>query len=274
MLMQNLRAKEQIVKTVVKSGNGGAVWVPKGWLGEEVVVTLPERPRLGIRERIIRLLAPHLKDVMAVAVYGSYARNEQESGSDIDALVITSSKTSLKFKEGKLDIVSLPLEKLKAAIAKYPALYYQIVREAVPLINASVLEELKSSKISKESFKAYLKETKEHLKSSMELLELDKIDGRYIKSYSVLYSAMLRVRALFIIRGILANEKFSNKKFKGFILSKGISAEEFGASYKAYRLVRDGMHPGSLVIKIAVAEKVLRVLKEELRELEAKVYDK
>ena len=34
MEMQKLAVKEQIVKTVVKSGNGGAVWVPKGWLGK------------------------------------------------------------------------------------------------------------------------------------------------------------------------------------------------------------------------------------------------
>ena len=260
------------MKTVVKSGNGGAVWVPKDWLGEEVVVTLPEKPKLGIKERIIRLLEPYLKDVMAVAVYGSYARNEQESGSDIDVLVITGKKVVLKFNEGKLDIVSLPLETLKAAIVKYPALYYQVVQEAVPLINASVLEELKSLKISKDSFKPYLRETEEHLKSSRELLELDKIDGQYVKSYSALYSAMLRLRALFIIKCILANEKFSNKKFKGFLFGKGLDIKEFVASYKAYRLVRDGMHPGGLVIKTAVAEKVLNILAKELKVLEAKVY--
>lgn len=275
MNTQQLAVREQIVKTVVKSGNGGAVWVPKDWLGEQVFVILPEKPKLSVKEKIMAALEPYLKDIMAVAVYGSYARNEQERGSDIDVLVITSGqKTGLKFKEGNLDIVSLSLDKLKTAIEKYPALYYQIVQEAVPLINASVLEELKDVKIGKESFKLYMRETEEHLKSSRELLELDKIEGQYVKSYSVLYSAMLRLRALFIIKCILENEKFSNKKFKGFLLGKGLDIGELSASYKAYRLVRDEMSIGSLRIKIAVAEKVLSILEKELKALEVKVYGK
>ncbi|MEK6837908.1 MAG: DUF2080 family transposase-associated protein [Nanoarchaeota archaeon] len=275
MNTQQLAVREQIVKTVVKSGNGGAVWVPKDWLGEQVFVILPEKPKLSVKEKIMAAIGPYLKDITAVAVYGSYARNEQERGSDIDVLVITrGQKTGLKFKEGNLDIVFLPLDKLKTAIEKYPTLYYQSVQEAVPLINASVLEELKDVKISKESFKPYLRETEEHLKSSRELLELDKIDGQYVKSYSVLYSAMLRLRALFIVKFILENEKFSNKKFKGFLLGKGLDIKELSASYKAYRLVRDEMSLGSLRIKIAVAEKVLNILEKELKALEAKVYGK
>ena len=37
--MQEQITKEQIRKRVVRSGNGGAVWVPKDWLGEEIIVT-------------------------------------------------------------------------------------------------------------------------------------------------------------------------------------------------------------------------------------------
>ena len=48
----NLAVREQIVKTVVKSGNGGAVWVPKDWLGQEVVVILPQKPKLEVKEKI------------------------------------------------------------------------------------------------------------------------------------------------------------------------------------------------------------------------------
>ena len=167
MQTQKLAVREQIVKTVVKSGNGGAVWVPKGWLGEEVIVTLPEKPKLDARERVIHLLEPYLKDIISVAIYGSYARNENLKDSDIDVLVITKDKSlKLNFKEKKLDIVSLPINKLKMAIKKYPAIYYFMVQEAMPLVNASVLEELRSVEVGKESFSAYLKESREHLKSS------------------------------------------------------------------------------------------------------------
>ena len=49
--MQNVAIKEQLLKTVVKSGNGGAVWVPKAWLGQEVVVILPQKPKLDVNEK-------------------------------------------------------------------------------------------------------------------------------------------------------------------------------------------------------------------------------
>lgn len=275
MNAQQLAVKEQIVKTVVKSGNGGAVWVPKDWLGEEVVVILPKKPRLSIKENVIRLLEPYLKDIMAVGIYGSYARNEQTSESDIDVLVITGDKKiSLNFKKGKFDIVSFMLDKFKIAIKKYPVIYYQIAQEAAPLINAHAFWELKNIKIGKESFKSYLNETDDHLKSSRELLELDKIDGAYLKSYSVLYSAILRLRGLFIINCILNNDNFLNKAFKHHLLSSGLTLSEFEDSYKAYRLIRDNKAIKNLQIMTSAAEKVLNTLGKEVRRLEARVYGK
>lgn len=265
--------REQIVKTVVKSGNGGAVWVPKNWLGQEVVVILPEKPKFGVKEKIIHLLEPYLKDIISVGIYGSYARSEQTKDSDIDVLVITKDK-SIRFKEEKLDIISFPIDKFKAAIQKYPAVYYQMVQEAEPLINAHVLEELKTVKIGKESFRNYLRETKEHIKSSMEFLELDKIDGAYLKSYSVLYSSMLRLRGIFIIRCILGKGKFSNKKFKNWLCTKGLNRIEYEDGYKAYRLVRDNEDTKSLRIKVQVAEKLTNILKNELNLLEAQINGK
>ena len=48
MEFSKLPIKEQLVKRVVRSGNGGAVWVPKDWLGQEVVVILPQKPKLEL----------------------------------------------------------------------------------------------------------------------------------------------------------------------------------------------------------------------------------
>lgn len=267
--------REQVVKTVVRSGNGGAVWVPKSWLGEEVVVMLPEKPRLDLREKAMRLLGPHLKDVVSAGIYGSYARNEQTRDSDIDILVITRDKDiKLGFRGGKIEIVSFPIDKLKAAIEKYPAVYYQMVQEAVPLINAPVLEELKNIMPNKENFKGYLKDTEEHLKSSKELLELDKLDGIQLKSYSVLYSSLLRLRGLFIIKCILNIDGFSIRKLKKWLLSLGLSRQEFEDSYNVYRLIRDNRSSKRARIRILTAEKLLGMLDKELRELEARINDK
>ena len=275
MQAQKLAVREQIVKTVVKSGNGGAVWVPKGWLGEEVVVILPEKPKLDVKEKVIHLLEPYLKEIISVGIYGSYARNEHSKDSDIDVLVITEDNSlKLDFKEEKLDIVSLPVDKLKMAIEKYPVIYYFMVQEAEPLINGYVLQELKNIKISRESFKAYLRETKDHLKSSKELLELDKIDDIYLKSYSILYSSILRLRGLFIIKCIIGKNKFSGKEFKNWLFNLGLNPYEFESSYRAYRMIRDNEDTKSLRIKIGIAEKVLGILENEIRKLEARIYGK
>lgn len=275
MEIQELAIKEQIVKTVVKSGNGGAVWVPKDWLGEEVIVILPDKPKFGFKEMIVHLLEPYLKDIISVGIYGAYARNEQTNESDVDVLVITKDKNlKLDFKEEKIDIMSITIDKLKKAIEKYPAVYYQMVQEAEPLINAYILEELKSIKINKNNFKDYLKETKEHLKSNRLLVELDKIDNTYLKSYSILYSAMLRLRGLFIIRCILKNERFSNKKFKKWLISHGLNSQEFDDSYRAYRLVRDNLDTKGLKIKISLAEKVLNILEKQVTLLVVQIYGK
>ncbi len=275
MEIQKLAVKEQIVKPVVRSGNGGAVWVPKSWLGEEVIVIRQEKPKLKIREKIVHLLEPYLKDIISVGIYGSYARNEQTKESDIDVLVITKDKpVILDLKKEKIDLVSFPINKFKTAIEKYPAIYYQMIQEVEPLVNESVFEELKRIKINKSRFKDYLKDTKEHLKSNKEFIELDKIDNIYLKSYSALYSSMLRLRTLFIIKCILNEDRFSNKRFKRWIMSRGFSKQEFEGCYNAYTAVRDDKDTKRLKIKISVAERVLNILDNELRLLEARIHGK
>lgn len=275
MEVQKLAIKEQIMKTVVKSGNGGAVWVPRAWLGEEVIVILPEKPKFKVEERVIHLLEPYLKDIISVGIYGSYARNEQTKESDVDVLVITKGKDiKLNLKKEKIDLVSYTIDKLKAAIESQPAVYYQMIQEAKPLINAYVLEELKAIQVTKESFKDYLTETKEHLESNKGLLELDKIDNIYLKSYSVLYSSMLRLRVLFIIKCILKKAKFSNKKFKKWLIGKKLSPQEFNDSYKVYKFIRDSQDTKGLRVKINAVEKILNILEEELKRLEAQIHGK
>lgn len=274
MQIQKLAVKEQIVKTVVKSGNGGAVWVPKDWLGQEVVVILPDKPKLDVRGRIIHLLEPYLRDIIAVFIYGSYARREETKHSDIDVMVITENNDiKVDIKEPNFEITSFQLEKFKKAIQKYPVMYYQIVQEAVPLINACVLDELRSVKIDNKNFIDYLNETKEHIKSSKELLELDKLDGDYIMSYSILYSTILRLRGIFIINCILKNTDFSSNAFRKWLIPRGASQPEFEQFYDAYRSVRDDKAV-RLKIKISAVEKLLSILAEELNLISVKLYGK
>lgn len=275
MEIQKLAIREQIVKHVVKSGNGGAVWVPKNWLGKEVIVILPDKPKLDIKEKVVHLLEPYLKDVIAVFMYGSYARHEETKESDVDVMLITKDRIApIQLTEPKLEIAAFQFDKLKKAIEKYPVMYHQIVQEAVPLINSYVLKELKNVKISNESFKNYLNETKEHIESSKELIELDRLDGSYIKSYSVLYSIMLRLRGIFIIRCISGKEKFSNAIFQEWLMRKGVTDKEYAKCYAAYRAVKTNASIKNLRIKISVAEKLLDMLTKETTLIEVQLNGK
>ncbi len=275
MQMQKIAVKEQIVKTVVKSGNGGAVWVPKDWLGQEVVVILPDKPKLKTKEMIIHILEPYLKDIVSVFIYGSYARREETKGSDIDVMVITKDKTiEIDIKEQNLEIAVFELDKFKRAIQKYPVMYRQIVKEAEPLINFHVLDELKKIEIDNNNFKGYISDTKQHINSNKELIGLDEIDGGYVKSYSALYSAMLRLRGVFIIQCIVNKENFSNKSFRKWTIKSGVTAGEFKECYEAYRAVKNNENTKGLNIKISVAYKLLEVLTKEITLIEAKIYGK
>ncbi len=272
MQVEKLNIKEQIIKPVVKSGNGGAVWVPKAWLGEEVIVILPEKPKLEPKEMVLHLLEPHLKDIVSVGICGSYARKEQTKESDIDVLAITKDKNlKLNFKDYGVDIIFIPMDKIRKAIEKYPVVYYQMIQEAEPLINSYVLNEIKNIKVNKKTFEPYLKETKEQIKSNIELLELDKISNIYLKSFSVVYSAILRLRGLFIIKCILNGDNFSNKGFKKWLINEGLSFKDYTDTFKVYRLIRDDKDPKKVKIKISVVEKELNILKKELNFLEAQI---
>ena len=270
----SLAIREQIVKTVVKSGNGGAVWVPKGWLGQEVVVILPQKPKVELKEKIIHLLEPYLKDIVSVFIYGSYARHEETKESDIDVMVITEKPVKIKIKEPKLEISVFELGKFKMAIEKYPVMYYQIVQEAEPLINANVLQELRNIKINNLGFKDYINETREHTRSSRELIELDKLDNEHVKSYSIIYSTILRLRGIFIIKFILNKEKFSNEEFKKWLIKQGVNNKEFEQFYSIYRMIRDNIKIKNVNIKASTAEKLLNILTNELNLIEDKLYGK
>jgi len=267
MKVQTQNVREQIVKKVVKSGNGGAVWVPKSWLGEEVIVILPERPKIS--ERIVHFLEPYLKDIVFAGIYGSYARNEQESGSDIDILVLTKDKKIVIGKKGRMDVSVYPIDKFRVAIEKRPVEYCQMVRETQPLINSSVLDELKNIEIKEENFKGYLAETREHLKSNFQLLELDKEYGPDIKSMSIIYSSFLRLRGLFIMKCLLSSEVFSGQKFKEWLIQDGLSTGQFETFQRIYRTIRDKGHAKDFSLTIADGEKLLVVFGRKLKKLEA-----
>ena len=266
--MQEQIIKEQIRKKVTRSGNGGAVWVPKDWLGEEIIVTRIETHKLSLEEELINILLPCLKDISGIFLYGSYARKEETKDSDIDILVIAKNKLKVENTK-KFDINFIEIKKIKEAVQKNPFIY-AIIHEAKPIINSYLLDELKQNKKDFKHFIKWFKETTDDsIKSTKELIDLDEIDANYLTSYSVIYSLILRLRGLFLIKSILNNREFSNSSFKRFI-TKFIPEFEFNRFYKTYRNVRDNKKTEDIKIEINTVNKLLKILQQEVENLDAK----
>ena len=85
---------------------------------------------------------------------------------------------------------------------------------------------------------------------------------------------MLRLRGIFIMKCILKKNKFSNKNFKKWIITKGLNRSECEDCYTAYRLVRDNEDAKNIRIRLEVADKVLNILEKELKLLEAQIHGK
>ncbi len=277
MKLENLQVKEQVTKKVVNSGNGGCVWLPKAWVGNEVIVILPKTGEQDIKHEILRLLGDSLPYVHAVFLYGRFARDEQEQDSDIDVLVVVNDNVKIKLpifaiNSHKVDIKTIELGKLRSTIEKNPIMYLSILKEAKPILNSALLEELRKIKIDKKRFKWFLDDTEEHIKSNREFIELDKLDGNRLKSYAVAYSLILRLRGSYLIECVIRNKPYFNKEFAEFVVvNSKISLREFNEIYSAYKLIRDDKKIPKLDIKLEAVEKLLNFLEKEIEMLRKKI---
>ncbi|HLC78350.1 MAG TPA: DUF2080 family transposase-associated protein [Candidatus Nanoarchaeia archaeon] len=259
--------REQIIRNVTRIGNGAHIFAPKEWLGERVIIVRSLKPSL--KERILKIIEPHLESILGVYLYGSYARGEQSEGSDIDVLVIAKNK----FKIGKKDNFEFLVLKesfLEPAIKINPILMYSIFKEAKAIINQGYLEKYKKININKKYFKPFINSTKGSIKSNEELLELDKKTGK-TASNSIVYSCMLRLRGIFIINCLVDGGQFSNKNFQRW-LKENVNLD-YSKIYYIYRKVRDEKSIKD-EISLTTGADLVNFLRDELNKLAHKINSK
>lgn len=202
---------------------------------------------------------------MAVFLFGSYARNEQEKDSDTDVFVISSEKFKIRARD--MDMIIVPENKLQAAKKLNPILFYSMLQEAIPIVNSFYLEKLKQEKIKLSYFKDFLKDTKEAIKSNEELIEMDRKLKNKDASESVVYSLLLRLRGIFIINLLLNKKKYSKELFKEWLIKN--SGADYNKIYKIYRAVRDDKKTEEK-ISISEAESLSSLLIKETERLSKK----
>lgn len=251
--------KQKLVRDVTQIGNGAHAFLPKEWIGSKVVVTLAKP---NIKERLIKILAPHLEKIEGVYLYGSHAREEANPKSDIDILVIANEMFDLG--NENIDSIVVEGEKLEKAFEKNPVLMYSIVREAKPIINERLLKELSNRRPKKTEFREFINFTKKMLEIDKKSIGFDGELGDYV-SDDTSYSLFLRLRGLFIMRCIFSGDPYSNKVFKKWFSEKlpSVSYDKFYANYRA---VRDRSDIGDL-LSIENAEKIVKLLENELKKL-------
>lgn len=239
--------QEQIRKKVTSFGNGSIVYTPKAWIGREVIVTLP---KLSIKEGLFKILDPHLSHIQGIYLYGSFARNEQEHGSDIDVLIIADKK--FKIELDGYDVNVLTTDDLKKPVDPF---CFLMLKEAKIILNGSLLDEIRHVKFSKKSVRWILDNTMDVLNINRDFIDLE---DENFENDAVIYSLMLRLRGVYMIDCVLKNKGYSNKDFNRFIKNNGIN----DSFYKIYRKVRDKKTMKMKVVKNDV-ERLYMVVKNE-----------
>lgn len=221
--------QEQITRMVKSFGNGAHVFVPKDWAGKQIQIIKPAKKSL--REKILLELDPYLDSIEGVYLYGSNARGEQVSDSDIDLFVITNDK--IKIKSEGFEILCLKQEDIKKAVKVEPLLMYSIFSECQTIINSKLIGNIKANYEPKiKDFKSFLEDSQRMIKVSEEFLQSEKSD--YVSGEAVIYSIVLRLRGLFIIHSLLNDKKYSTELFKKWVKGN-LSQMDFDLIYGAYR---------------------------------------
>ncbi len=265
-MIKTIDVEESVEKKVVGFGNGSIVYTPKRWIGRKALVVLEKKP-WDVESAVLEILKPHLGKVMGISLFGSYARKEQADESDIDVLVIAGKKFSLAGK-GKFDFMVKTKEDFARELRGDNSLYfYQVLREAKPILNEPLLKELKRVKI-RPDFKEFLNSTLGAFKIVNKLLEVDRKRGKkYLDSNACVYSLILRLRTLFLIQNFPKKRAFSSKKFMELLKSHDFNDEKARGLLEVYRAERDNRKPTARVL-LYDAEKLFNAAKLEFLKTE------
>lgn len=234
------------VRETRKWGNSGGILLPREWVGKQVKIILIDRSE-EIKKEVLDILSDYLEDIQGIYLVGSYARNEQEKDSDIDIIAI-SNNTKRIISSGKYNIQIYTLQGLKNTLKRYPISVYPSLLEAKTIMNKALLEELKQTQITKNSFKMYLEESKRVLNIHKKLIEIEIEEKREegkpliqpLKSINIIYSIFLRLRGLYLMKLILKRKNSTKEEFYSWIKKNtSLSEESWKKALSIYKAVKD-----------------------------------
>ena len=254
-------------KLVQKFGNSGHVVLPKGYVGKRIRFLLEPKTFNDIKSEILEILKPYLENILGIYLYGSYARNEQTIDSDVDVLVIANTKLKIIDKINDYTIVSATLKELENTLGTNAVLILPIIKEAKTIINPDLLEKYKEYTFTKNNINLFLDATANVLELNKKGLELDFEIG------SLVYSLILRIRGLLMIKTIINKASYSKSLLFDYLEKYNFSKEKIEELYKIYSNERNNtkVKESEIITKedirklIIVAENLLKEAKSLLK---------
>ena len=189
---------------------------------------------LDLKDIILDAFSPYRQDICGLFLYGSYARGEESDESDIDVLAVCDKK--LPEKLGRISILSDSIEGIKKKIGSDPVGFYSMVNEAVPILNAPMLEELKRVEPDKENLSVFFDWTRRALELSKEYL-----DSGFGDRPLVVYLLVRGVRGLFILKCLRRGEAYTARGLQEYVCGKGIAPASFADLLSVYRADKEGI---------------------------------
>ncbi len=248
---------ETLVKETREVGTSAGVLLPRSWLNKQVVVTLLYPTIEKIMQNISSILIKENlnEEVKGIYLFGSYAREDYDSDSDIDILVMTQ-KTNKIINEDNYEIMLITEEDFSKNLSTNLN-YLSILKEVKTLINRELIDKYI---IKKQKF--YLKKTISEIKS---ILNINKDTVKTCEENNlnvpdgVVYSIVLRLRELYLIRCLISDKAYRKIDFLK------IAGENIYSAYvriKKNKKELNNISPSSLTGILDLSERWLKELKD------------
>lgn len=206
--------RQELVKPVVKVGNGAGVVLPREWYGGLAKVELVETP-VNIKKDIFEILGRYLDQILGIYVVGSYARNQQTEDSDVDILAVTS-ELNKRIVSGKYEILLISRDNLEETLKKNILPLLPMLKESKTVLNGELVENYKKTSLTKKNLNWHIETTKSAIKLNESFVS-DCRDDRENCGDEVSYSLILRLREVYIVDCLINNKKWSTKELKSLI---------------------------------------------------------
>lgn len=253
---------ETITKQTREVGTSAGVLLPRSWLNKQVVVTLFEPSKEKILQDIITCLFEHdlNEETKGIYLYGSYARGDFDFNSDIDILVITQNTNKLiNYNNYEILLVS---EGSFSKNLSNNLNYLSLLKEIKIILNKELIEKYRIKKYNF-NIKKSLSEITGVFKINQDSIKMCRDNNLNVPD-GVVYSVVLRLRELYLIKCLFSNKIYHKKDFL-----EPIGDEAYSAYLRIKRNEKElnNLSPDKLISAIDLSKKWLKELKEQKKEL-------